>query len=74
MGSSVLGAKKSEPYTTEVDGRKVKCESLSDVLCLKVAEAIATAGSFGPADNPPPKRLIAVARKYGFDAIADEIA
>ena len=71
MGSSVLGEKKSEQYSTQVDGRLVKCESLSDVLCLKVAEAIASTGSFGPADSPPPEQLIAVTRKYGFDAVAD---
>ncbi|WP_428303687.1 hypothetical protein [Lacipirellula sp.] len=73
MSSSVIGKKSAESYTTHVDGRSVKCESLFDVLCLKVAEAIATTGSFGPAANPSPEQLIAVARKYGFDAIADEI-
>lgn len=74
MGSSVLGAKKSEPYTTEVDGRKIKCDSLADALALKIAELTATAGSFGPAENLTQQQLVAIARKYGFDAIADEVA
>jgi hypothetical protein len=74
MGSSVLGEKRPEPYTTEVDGRVVKCESLADALALKIAELTATAGSFGPAENLTAVQLVAVARKYSFHAIADEIA
>lgn len=74
MGSSVLSKRTSGPYTTEVDGRLIKCDSLADALALKVAELTATAGSFGPAENLSPQQLIAVAKKYGYDAIADAIA
>lgn len=73
MGSSLLSEYHSEPYTTEVDGRSVTCRSLSDALALKVAEATARVGSFSPGENLPPGRLIAVSRKYGFDAIAEAI-
>ncbi|WP_428303641.1 hypothetical protein [Lacipirellula sp.] len=73
MGSSVLSERTSGPYTTEVDGRLIKCESLADALALKVAELTATAGNLGPCENLRPQELIAVARKYGYDAIADEI-
>ncbi|WP_428308467.1 hypothetical protein [Lacipirellula sp.] len=73
MGSSVSSERTSGPYTTEVDGRTVKCDSLSDALALKVAELTAAAGGIGPAENLKPQQLIAVARKYGFDAIADKI-
>ena len=73
MGSSVLGEKRSEPYTTKVDGRLIKCDSLADALALKIAEMTATAGSFGPCENLTPQRLIDVAHKYGYGPIADEI-
>lgn len=74
MGSSVLGEKKSAPYATEVDGRRIKCDSLADALALKIAEMTAAAGSFGPAVNLSQEQLVAVSRKYGCDAIADAIA
>jgi hypothetical protein len=73
MGSSVANEKRSEPYTTEVDGRSIQCDSLSDALALKVAEHTATTGSLGPCESLTPERLVQVARKYGFDAIADAI-
>lgn len=73
MGSSVLSEKKSDPHTIEVDGRLIKCESLVDALALKIAEVTATAGRLGPDENLTPQQLIEVARKYGYDAIADAI-
>lgn len=73
MGSSVLSEKKSEPHTIEVDGRQIRCESLADALALKIAEVTATAGRMGPDESLTPQQLIRVARKYGYDAIADSI-
>lgn len=74
MDSFALSERTSGPYTTEIDGRKVKCDSLAEALALKVAELTATAGSFGPAQNLSKEQLIAVARKYGFEAVADAVA
>jgi len=73
MGSSVLSEKKSEPHTIEVDGRRIKCESLADALALKIAEVTATAGRLVPGESLTPQQLIRVARKYGYEAIADAI-
>ena len=73
MGSSVLSEKKSEPQTIEVDGRRIKCESLADALALKIAEVTATAGRMSPDESLTPQALIRIARKYGYDAIADSI-
>lgn len=74
MGSSVLGESIPDPYTTEVDGRLVKCDSLSDALALKIAELTAMVGSAGPCESLTVERLIQIARKYGFDTVADQIA
>jgi hypothetical protein len=73
MSSSVLSERTSGPYTTEVDGRRIKCDSLADALALKVAELTATAGSLSQAENFSQQQLIAIARRYGYDAIAEAI-
>jgi hypothetical protein len=73
MGSSVLSKRTSGAFTTEIDGRLIKCASLADALALKVAELTATTGAFGPAETLSPQQLIAVARKYGYTQIAEGI-
>ncbi|WP_428308480.1 hypothetical protein [Lacipirellula sp.] len=52
----------------------MRCETLAEALVLKIAEIAATAGAFSLTMNLTPQQLIAVTRKYGYDAIADEIA
>jgi hypothetical protein len=73
MGSSVLNEKISEPHTIEIDGRLIKCESLADALALKIAEVTATAGRLISNESLTAPQLVRVARKYGYDGIADAI-
>ena len=73
MGSSVAGKKRTEPYVTDVDGQSIECESLSDALMLKIAHFAAATGHPGPCEQLSVERMIQVARKYGFDEIADAI-
>lgn len=73
MASSVKSDKQAEPYATEVGGRSIKCESLADALALKIAEHAAREAMRSAYDPLPAERLIEVARKYGFDAIATAI-
>ncbi|WP_428304365.1 hypothetical protein [Lacipirellula sp.] len=73
MHSSVAGERYAEPHTTNVDGRKIRCDSLADAIALKIAEQAATAGKLDSPEKVMPGHLSMVARKYGFDAIADAI-
>ncbi|WP_428303685.1 hypothetical protein [Lacipirellula sp.] len=73
MDSSVAGERNPQAHTAKVDGRKIKCETLADAIALKIAEHAATAGKLDLLEELTPEHLSKIARKYGFDAIADAI-
>lgn len=73
MDSTVTGEQCGEHYITDADGRVIKCESLADAIALKMAEPAATTATLAPSERLTPAQLTRVARKYGFDAMADAI-
>ncbi|BBO32498.1 hypothetical protein [Lacipirellula parvula] len=73
MDSSVVGGSNAEAHTAKVDGRKINCETLADAIALKIAEHAATVGKLDLLEELTPENLSKIARKYGFEAIADAI-
>lgn len=70
--SSISKEVDAKPFTADVGGVTIQCESLADALILKIAEHAAGYG-LPPIDSAAATQIVETLRKYSLHEMADKV-